>query len=344
MNDHLAQAWVESPLQLLGAVEAFAAGLLGPRAHIAAYRKVPTMSTTADAVARLGLPAGLTLGLAGPAQVFRPVRGGAWAVGDVYSWPAQVRMLAEPLLEAVLLDDGLATARAVGKLVAPGGSPLIRDHEAQPRWRRALGAAASRRLRRLAGQGRVAVFTALPPPDGEAAAWRRQGGRLVQHGFEWLRGTPSDTLVAQPTVILGSALVPDGLIRDDAYYRWVADVAAHHGPAAYFPHRREDRAELAVRLPPGMQLVDVGVPVEIALRALGPDHTVFGLVSTALTTLGVVLGGTGTSIRSTPVAPEWWTARATPRFRTMASPEGTPRLAVEKNQRDINREAGADPA
>jgi hypothetical protein len=252
-------------------------------------------------------------------QVFRGAPDAEWAIGDIYSFPAQLRLVTRLSADRVtLLDDGMATASMVPKLVAPGGRPLTRDHKAQPPWRRILGGLAGERLRRLAAAGRVTVFTALPPTEQDQAAWLRAGGKMVRHSFEWLRAAPSDTPVTHATVLLGSALCTDGLIRPEAYYAWLEAMVRARGPAAYFPHRREDRAELAVRLPRTVDVVDPGIPVEIALRGLGPDHTVFGLASTALATLELVLGESGTRIVRAPVEDAWWTARATPAFRQLA--------------------------
>jgi hypothetical protein len=302
---------VESPLQLLGAVEAFAAGVLGPRAQVAAYRPVPTMAATATALTRLGLPPGLSLRLAHPTALARNAPGAIWAVGDVFSFPVQLRLAAGVLADGVaLLDDGLATTAVVGTLVSPAGPPLIRNHEPQARWRHHLGSVTARRLRRLAAQGRLAACTAFSPEPTTQAAWRALGGRLFLHDFAWLRRTPSSPAPRQATVVLGSALARDGLIRPDAYYNWVADAIRGRGPAAYFPHRREDRAELAARLPTGLEVVEAGVPVELALRGLGPDHTVFSLPSTAAVTLGRLLAGAGTEIAVTDIPADWWTDRA----------------------------------
>jgi hypothetical protein len=315
---------VESPLQLLGAVEAFAAGLLGQRAQILAYRGLPGLAATADAVTRLGLPAGLGFDPAGPPWSI--LRGAArrepvWAVGDPHSLPVQARAVALTGAERVLLlDDGLGTAGVIGRLADPAAPPLIREHVAQPRWRHALGGAASRRLRDLARAGRLGALTAFPVEPGVAAAFRAAGGRLGHHRFDWLRGRPAAAPPPEETVVLGSALAVDGLIDPVRYHAWVAGIAgAATGGTAYLPHRRERPAELAGALPDGVRLVRTELPVELTLRALREPQRVIGLPGTALATLPLVLAGGGARVEAAAIPGDWWTGRATPEFRALTA-------------------------
>ncbi|NUR86723.1 MAG: hypothetical protein HOY71_21780, partial [Nonomuraea sp.] len=83
-----ASAWVESPLQMLCAVEAHHAGLLGPRTSLVPRAKLRPLKATRRELARLDLPAGLEL--AEPSERM-PRR--LNAVGDAFSGRVQLRWL-----------------------------------------------------------------------------------------------------------------------------------------------------------------------------------------------------------------------------------------------------------
>ncbi|MET1007885.1 MAG: hypothetical protein ABWX96_20205, partial [Propionibacteriaceae bacterium] len=57
------QAWVESPFQLLGALEAHASGRLGGRLVVLPRKGVEPLVTAVAEVSRLGLPDGVTIHL-----------------------------------------------------------------------------------------------------------------------------------------------------------------------------------------------------------------------------------------------------------------------------------------
>ncbi|GII77263.1 hypothetical protein Sru01_22450 [Sphaerisporangium rufum] len=302
-----AVAWVESPLQLLCAVEARHAGLLGPGVRVLARAGLPALNTTGAELAALGLPAGLTIETAG---ALRPPRRATWVLGDAFSGRAQLAALVAAPARTVVVDDGLATVRLLELLTSRPGTPLVRARAVPSRPRRMLGAAAGLRLRAAARAGRLTFFTALPVPAPLAAAVRATGAELVRHDFPWLRGRPAagHPRPAESTVVLGTSLVRDGLIHRDRYLSWLFALGV---PLAYYPHRREDPRDLEkVRAHPGVTVYDGRAPVEMTLRGLGPGQRVLSLPSTAVTSLRVLLAGRGVPVQAVEVPDDWWTASA----------------------------------
>ncbi|WP_433225131.1 hypothetical protein [Microtetraspora malaysiensis] len=303
-----AVAWVESPLQLLCVAEAHHAGLLAPETLVVPRAGQRALRLTGRELRRIGLPEGLRL--AEPSAGM-PRPGRVWAVGDAFSGRVQARVLTTRLHRVVLVDDGLATIRLLELLTAR--RPLLRARATREGAagiaRAVLGAAAGMRLR---GR-RLTVFTALPVPAPLAEAVRDLGAELVRHDFGWLRSRPAGPAPAERTVVLGTSLVRNGLIHRDRYLRWLRELGE---PVAYYPHRREDPADLArVARIDGLTVHDSGPPVELTLRDLRPGQRVVSLPSTAVTSLRVLLSGRGVSIEAVEVPDEWWTAAAGPSLR-----------------------------
>ncbi|NRQ34658.1 hypothetical protein HII36_22875 [Nonomuraea sp. NN258] len=306
-----ASAWVESPLQMLCAVEAHHAGLLGPATEVVPRAGLRALRVTRRELRALTLPGGLEL--AAPRERM-PSR--VRAVGDAFSGKVQMRWLTSNPGRIVIVDDGLATIRLLELLAAGPYRPLLRARARPGRLRRALGLAAALRLR----LSKVTVFTALPVTDELAAAVRRAGVDLVRHDFAWLRAQPISTQVpAERTVVLGTSLVRNGLVHRDQYLRWLTDLAARE-PVAYYPHRREDPVDLAlIRERPGITVHDEGVPAELTLRGLDPGQRVLSLPSTAITSLRVLLSPRGVAVEPVDVPEDWWTSRAAPALRSHLS-------------------------
>ena len=193
-------------------------------------------------------------------------RGTVGAVGDAFSGKVQLRWLTSVPGRIVVVDDGLATIRLLellrrrdrtGRCCArgPGRERSVRRWG----WPRPPGCAS----------GGVTVFTALPV-SRRAGARRRAGGRrAVRHDFDWLRAQPlAEPGPAERTVVLGTSLVRNGLVRRDRYLRWLMDLAEQE-PLAYYPHRREDPVDLAlIRERAGITVHEPGVPAELTLRGL----------------------------------------------------------------------------
>lgn len=316
-------AWVESPLQMLCAVEAHHAGLLGARARVVPRAGLRPLVLTRREISRLGPPDGLELAAPGPGMP-RPRRGATWAVGDAFSGRVQAGWLTALPGRIVIVDDGLATIRLLELLTGRIWTPLLRARATagplRAGLRSALGTAAGLRLRAAARSGRLSIFTALPVPAELARAVRDRGAELVTHDFAWLRSQPlRRPRPEERTVVLGTSLVRNGLIHRDRYFTWLAGLGSS-GPVAYFPHRREDPHDLArVGEQPGITVYDGGIPAEMTLRGLAAEQRVLSLPSTAVTSLRVLLSARGVTVETVEVPDEWWTAQAAPSLRSHLS-------------------------
>lgn len=337
-----AGALVESPLQLLCTVEAHAAGYGGAPTRVHVRDDVPALGAALDAVRGFGLPDGLETDLAGrraALSAHEPV----WLVGDAFSGLFQATALLRRGLERVVLaDDGLATLELARRLAAD--EPLVRMRAEPGAPRRRLGAAAARRLRHLAAQGRVTLFTALPLDPAVRAKLTAQGFAVVRNDFSWLASVPVGDAPVEPTVVIGSALAADGLVDPDAYIAWVGGLAAD-GLVRYLPHRRQ-APELLARLAetPGVTLDSAQAPVELRLRGMTAPQRVVSLPSTAAVLLTTILSPRGVAVTPQAVADSWWTSRATPGLRAHLS--SVLRLAADAaalHADGITHQAGARP-
>ena len=304
--------WVESPLQLICAVEAYAAGLLGAGAAVSLRSGGASLPRTARALTALGLPEGLRLLVgqerpAGPP----PDASAVWATGDVFSGLVQRALVSHGLLRRsrcriVVVDDGLATLHLLHLLGRPR-APLTRSRSRERPLRRLLGLVANARLRAAAAEGRFTVLTALPVGEDTRRVLGGLGVDLRSHAFEWLQTRPSPPVPEEDLVVLGTALVHDGLVRREPYLDWVRGLAAQT-PVAYYPHRREARDVLAeLRRHPRISVRVAGPPAELRLRGLEPRHRVVTLPSTAALSLPVLLRARGVRVDATPVPAPWWT-------------------------------------
>jgi hypothetical protein len=98
-------------------------------------------------------------------------------------------------------------------------------------------------------------------------------------------------------VLLGSALPVDGRMSLPHYLAWVAAEASEAG-LAYLPHRRETAATLAaVTAIPGVRIYRTGLPIELVLAGVREPVEVVTLPTSAETTLGWLLEGSGSVIR-----------------------------------------------
>lgn len=318
-----AVAHAESPLQLLSATEAFAAGLLGDACDVVA-RPGAGMVATVGLLSRIAPPGlrfvvgrgrGLRSGLLHGSEVH--------GEGDALSGRAHVRLAAHARARrTVLLDDGtssLHVLRAItgaGELVRPELSPAGRG--SAPSLRMALARRAGARLRAAARDGTLTVFTAVAPSTDLAAAATDLGVRLVPHRFalvadSGLRAARTTPVKHAPgaIVLLGSALATDGLIDREHYLDWVR-AHATVGPLRYVAHRREDTATLrTIASLPGVSVDASALPAELRLIALGAGARVVSLPSTALLTLDLLLTPRGVSVEGRAVPDHWWTEQAT---------------------------------
>lgn len=285
-------AWVESPLQLIGAAEWAAAH---GHAVTVAGRLTPQMSETADELIARGALFGVCepyLGI--PWKLLS--QHDHWLIGDGFS--GQFRLAASLLLPRRLtfLDDGantLAFARALR-----GAGPYARPGVSEGRATTLLAPFALERMLRLARARRVELFTAFELADREALDDR--GVSIRQHRFEWTRATAPTATGLGSRVVMGSARPVDGRMPLDDFLRWVGAVAAA-GPVTYLPHRREPDAQLnAVRGIRNVTISAARLPAELVLAGVREPLEIFTLPSSTATTLPLVLEGSGSTLRTSP--------------------------------------------
>jgi hypothetical protein len=295
-----AHAWVESPFQLLGAIEAHVAGAFeGRRLVVLPRHGVEPLVRTVAELRRLGLPPGLEILPPGR----RPRRGsGLLAIGDAFSGEVH-RLLLNGLPEQlVLLDDGRSTRRAMEALVTRE-VPLVRPHVAASPARALLARATAGRLRRLSRRGRVGVVTALDLPERVLRGADALNIRVQRHDFAWLRELPPADAPGSETVVLGTSLVANGLVKAEPYLEWVRAIA-RVSPVSYWAHRREDARTMdALARTPAVQLVSGEVPVELSLRGV-TSHRLITLPTTAATTLRLL--SPSVRIHEYAVPADWW--------------------------------------
>ncbi len=305
-----AAALVESPLQLLAAIEAHHANLLGARTEIWMRSGLPGLERMVDALTVCSRPAGLKVM---PVRRRPPWGQQVWAFGDAFSGRNQ-GWLAGPLpRRLVVLDDGLATVELVRQLAGPR-TPLNRVGVPADPLRSRLGLLAYDRLRALLGQGRLTLFTALPIRAELRATLADAGAEVVANRFGWLAEQPVVDRIAEPIVVIGTAMIADGLIRPAPYLDWLADLTKI-GPVRYYPHRRQTPELLTEIERLGLRVAEPGLPVELRLRGLHYPQRVFALPSTALVLVRGILSRSGARVEGVAVPRDWWTARAVPRMR-----------------------------
>lgn len=300
-------AWVESPLQLLGALEhAHATGdelAVVPRSGDAQLER--TAAHLADRRAFGTGDAHIALDRrVMPARLFRA--GGDWLIGDAYSGQVQWRLERAEPQTVTLVDDGAITRRLAQQLQA--AEPLLRPNppRAGSALRRELAARTTRLLRRLAREGRLRVTTFLAPSDPAVVALRDLGAIITCHRFDATRqkGLRAQQVPDGARIVLGSAAVADRLVdpqREIGRLRALARESA----IAYLPHRREPQWFLAaLQREPEMLVVPAALPIELALAGTPRALHIIAPISTAAETLPVVLRGTGSIVLLQPPVPE----------------------------------------
>ena len=291
-NDVL--AWVESPLQLLGAAEwADAHATTVP----VAGRLTAQMSATADELLARGARFGAMepyLGI--PFALLS--RHGHWLIGDGFS--GQFRLAASILRphRITFLDDGAHALPFADALL--GTRPYARPGVAESRLASFLAPLAQERVRRRASARRADFFTAFDLGRDRVDGLTDRGFGIRRHDFDWTRRTAPAATELGRRVILGSAQPVDGRMPLADYVQWVRDAAAT-GPAVYLPHRRETPAQLAaVSAVPGVTIRATDLPVELVLAGATEPLDIRTLASSTTTTLPLVLAGTGSTLHSRP--------------------------------------------
>ncbi|WP_062518259.1 hypothetical protein [Demequina gelatinilytica] len=304
-SDAVRVGWVESPLQLINAVEAAAES--GERTLVLLRRGVAQLSDTAAWLSPL-LPASVTLEEAAAATDPRFARSRRRLVGDAFSGQVRAVLAAGAVGDLVVVDDGSAALHLAAVLA--GSHAFSRMGQREPMRQRMLGRVVGSRLRAAARAGQVTLMTAYADHPAMPAV---PGARIVANRYPWLRSLSAEAPVSLPrVVVLGSALAVDGYIDPEAYERWVV---AHGAGAAYLPHRREPQDWLARVSAAGLDVVQPGLPAEIVLGTAPDVAEVRSLPSSTGATLAQVLPD-GVRMSVTAVPDHWWTDRADAPFRS----------------------------
>ncbi|WP_062317162.1 hypothetical protein [Demequina maris] len=296
--------WVESPLQLINAVEA-AADLDEPTL-ILLRRGVAQLADTARWL-EPHLPEGIRFAEASAATDPRFRDAARRLVGDAFSGQFRAVVTATGARDLVVVDDGSAALHLAAVLA--GIERFSRMGQRESAVQRTLGTLTGSRLRAAARAGRVTLVTAYADHEAMPTV---PGARIVPNRYAWLRSLDAAPPVElRSVVVLGSALAVDGYVDPERYEAWAA---SHGAEATYLPHRREDPAALERLRAAGLAVVEPGLPAEIVLgSARGVAH-VHSLPSSTGATLARVLP-VGTVMKVTAVRHDWWTTRADETFR-----------------------------
>lgn len=287
-------AWVESPLQLIGAAEWASAH---DRSVPIAGRLTPQMPETADELLRRGAPFGRCEPYLGIPWTDL-ARHKHWLVGDGFSGQFRLAVTLLRPRRITFLDDGANTLALADSLV--GRREFERPGVSETGMTARMSPFALDAVRRRAVAGGVSVFTAFALGPERLEALDDLGVSVRSHRFDWTRAHPGASRFDERRIVLGSALPVDGRIDRDAYLDWVR-AASRGGSSAYLPHRREDPALLDAVRRTGIRVVETNLPVELALAGTTGDLEIVTLPSSTQSTLPLVLEGTGSVIRSLPL-------------------------------------------
>lgn len=306
-------AWVESPLQLLGALEHAALMSSSTPHHMMTI--VPRggdaqLETTASHLAdRVRTHAHVNARMAIDVRVMPFALFAAdtpWLIGDAFSGQVQARLDRVEPSTLTIVDDGAIT-RVLARHLAEG-TPLVRPRA--PRlWaglRRELAVRTTRRLRALAAGGRLSVTTYLADDDEAVTQLRSVGASVVTHRFDVTRmlGERAVHVPHGARVVLGTAHVADGLTDAATELQRIAELA-RSGAVAYLPHRREPAwFTSAVGCLPETSVIAATLPIELALAGTERPLEVIAASSTAAETLPIVLRGSGSTVSAQPTVRE----------------------------------------
>jgi len=289
-------AWVESPLQFIGAAEW--AAVHRRRVPIAG-RLTDQMTATADELlARRAMFGRLEPYIGIPWALLAENR--HWLVGDGFS--GQFRLAAAVLRpqRITLLDDGANSIALADALL--GRRDYARPGVRERRLTTLAAPFALERMLRLARAGTLEMFTAFELGANRREALQDRGMTVATHRFEWTRASASrgrapEDLTRSGRVLLGSARPVDGRLDVGVYLAWVT-AEASIAPLTYLPHRREPSTQLdAVRAIAGVTVSDAHLPAELLLSGARRPLEVMTVASSTTTTLPLVLEGTGSVLR-----------------------------------------------
>ncbi len=176
--------WVESPLQLVNAVEYAAA--VGDPVHLCLRAGVPQLGDTGRLFAP-SLPRGVTMSGPWRSATRSPMTmARRRLIGDANSGQLRALTTFTGAQDLVVVDDGSGTLSLARRLAK--GLPLARHGKQESALHRVLGAAASVRMRTAAEDGRLTVFTAYPEADAVGALLLAgDGPAALEHALLHLR-------------------------------------------------------------------------------------------------------------------------------------------------------------
>ncbi len=314
-------AWVESPLQILNAVE-FAAET-GEPLRIYPRDAVRQLEATIAAI-ELQLPVGVEF--APPLRTIFGLPPSARAkllVGDIYSGQFRAYFALRSSRDLVIVDDGTSTLHLASTL-ANRHKRLSRMSKRESPVMKLLGLRLRQKISRVARKGRVAIFTVYEETQ-HVTGLSALGYEVMKNSHRWLADVSlGGVRIESARVILGTSLVATGQIRAEPYLDWVRDIS-RRGSALYHPHRREDAETIeAVAAIPGVRVIRSRVPVELFLAGRATVKEIYTLPTSAVRVLSGVLPSAQVSMSSVPI--EWWVPEGRPELRAvlgdLASMEG----------------------
>lgn len=289
-KNHPPIAWVESPLQMIGAAEWASAH--GRPVDLAARLAEQVEETAADLHARGSMFAHRAAYYGIPWRAL--ASHDHWLVGDGFSGQFRLAVALLRPRRITFLDDGMNTLPFADALT--GAREYSRPGVAERGLTGRVAPIALDAVRMRAAAGAVDLFTAFPLGAERVSRLRDLGASTSGHAFEWLRGAPRPEQDAAELrtrrLILGSARVVDGRVGRDEYLAWVRREARGRD-AVYLPHRREPDEILAdvdgIR---GVSVVRTDLPIELVLAGRRRAHEIVTQPSSAAVTLRMVLAGT----------------------------------------------------
>lgn len=305
-------AWVESPLQMINALEY--AHATGDSLHICLRGGVPKLGDTGRALAP-HLPRRVTMSGPWDSALRSPfATAKRRLVGDVCSGQVRAVFAATGVGDLVMVDDGAAMMSTLRRVAH--GRPVGRHGRREPWYMQALGVTATSRILAAAQRGTLTLMTAYAAGD-DVRLLADKGARVIANEYQWLRTTEFDVGVCDDShVVVGSALVDDGFVEAGAYAQWLSALAAQQ-PVAYFPHRRESVESLRQWASiPGLSVRRTGLPIEVALAVAPHVKHVWTLPSSVVATLPRVLDES-VELTVTAVPEEWLTPRVDDSLRNV---------------------------
>lgn len=319
-------ALIESPFQLLSLQEAVSGALMELPSRVLLRSSMGALPDLVDGELRRRLERRSTQGIIGACGSARKL-----VLGDPYSGLAQTAMAMAPRLRHVeLVDDGAAVLRTA-LLLGSGREPLVRAHARPNAATRLRAHRCAQRLARFASRENLTIATGLGPYLDRAALAER-GVVTREHDFSWTRSVAGDVESGDGTrghgtgrLVLGAALAVDGYLSSEFYQRWLDETLR---PGDTFAAHRRERSE-GVDEPAGgdINVVDLGVPVEVWLARSSGFDSVHCLPSTPALTIPRLSAGITVECRAVPDSA--FTDKATADFRDLLgrvvelSPGGT---------------------